>query len=440
MRSLLRLIFFLPSLAFAFTADDGAKTISTDGSYSDTTNGLAYVADKAQDGWVMTVGSAGQACNWSNQCNVSIAYTFTFQGASADNRPTIKFWDSSLIGINVGANPNKIVTVKDFIIEDSATGPTFRKIYVGGSGVCFRISNIKFNSLIVCAPLIGIGSINGTHLTGPYGLIDHCEWNFSSGCQMNGIFIIDNGSTDHWGWTQPMTWGTTNCVVVEDCIFTTDHAPAGTVIDSYGGGRMVLRYSNITNFYFSTHGRQSGANDSSLQHELYKCNFHVNDTMNGMGFMAWARGGSWLIWSNTVTQSQLQLLSGGSWRFSVECAASFWASEGCAAQLIYPADYPAIQQVGRGVVAGAEGSVPMYVWGNTVPAQNAGGPIWGEIQRYSDGTVEPPTGDAPFIIPDREYFTVAMPGYTPLAYPYSIGTNGGGVGANHKQLPFRKRS
>ncbi len=107
---------FLPSLllmssvtgGFAFTANDSTKTISTDGSYSDTTNACAYVSRKNQDDWVMTVGSPGASYTWSGPVTLPIGHTFTFQGVSAFSRPTISSTTTSGFGISVSPHNKQV--------------------------------------------------------------------------------------------------------------------------------------------------------------------------------------------------------------------------------------------------------------------------------------------------------------------------------------------
>jgi len=74
--------------------------------------------------------------------------------------------------------------------------------------------------------------------------------------------------------------------------------------------------------------------------------------------------------------------------------------------------YPCFQQVGRGVVNGAEGSVPVYFWSNVYNLGNAAnGDIW--ATESSD------------IQLNRDFFLSAKPGYTELAYPHPLRNTGG---------------
>jgi hypothetical protein len=401
----------------AFTAIDTNKTIRTDGTYSDTTNGIAYVKAKAQDGWVMTVGTAGGSYTWIHQCDVNIANTFTIQGASPNNRPLITFGAGSYpgngAGISVNATSNHIVTVKDFVLTDAAGGPAGAILWIKGQGVCFRVSNVMFTNKVAANNCGYVGNINGDNHPGPYGVWDHCQF-ISTGLSVYGVFVMHNGSQNHYAWTIPMSWGTTNAVYFEDCW---DYASAGNgragapMVDGDGGARVVIRQCNLTNNDITFHGIASGASDGTQQVEFYQNYFYTDETLNGFPWVMWLRGGTGLIFSNTVRQSTAGLL-GTCWRFSVECASSQWQAEHCLTLQQYPADYPASQQIGRGVAGASEGSVPVYIWSNTVPATT-----FGPTQLGMDT-------DAPFIQQGRDIFTNSVKsGYAPLVYPHPLVTS-----------------
>ena len=159
----------------AYTANDSGQTISSDGSYADTTAALAYVAAKKQDGWVMSVGSPGGAYVWTNTVTITVSNLFTFQGASPTNRPTITFGANSYsAGLNVCAKSGKVVTVKDFILTDVSGGPGNWLLGIFGEGVCFRVSNVKWVN-VNANNAAWVGYINSDTNGGPYGVFDLCE-------------------------------------------------------------------------------------------------------------------------------------------------------------------------------------------------------------------------------------------------------------------------
>lgn len=407
--------------AAAFQANDSAETISSDGSYADTAAAVAYAIGKAQNGWVVTVGTAGGSYTWTNQLLIGPQNSITLQGASPSNRPTVTFAGPVRSGIYIGAG-NNFVTIKDLIFNVAATGPTANVVGVDGTGECFRISNCEFlnsSTGVGTGTAFGlqIGSINSIHAPGPYGLVDNCQFYFPGGPVYNYINIFANGNADNWCWTQPMSWGTTNTVVIESCSFSQPHSsPMSGLVEAMGGARLTVRYNSITNIPESTHGMQSGAHCSTLQIECYENNWVLNDTSFTMSYLYLQRGGTAVIWSNTVTATSFWNL-GGVCQFWVECAAStLWQSEWCTSELLYPQNYPGPEQIGQGVVNGAPGSVPVYAWGNNFP-----GTTWGNFSLGRDN------GDAPFIQQGRDIYTNSiMPGYTPLIYPHPLVTSTGG--------------
>jgi hypothetical protein len=420
------LVFFCCSLLIvldcrAYQANDAAQAVLSDGSYADTAQAVAYAAGKGQDGWVVTVGVPGGTYVWSSSLILGMNNSITIQGASTNNRPTIIF--------NTGANSgiysrtyNHLVTIQNFIFNVGAQAPISNIIGIDGGGVCFRVSNCEFLQPSRATFGVQVGSINNDPIPGPYGLVDHCQFYFPGNVVYNYLNVRANGNISHWGWTQPMTWGTTNSVVVEDCAFSQPRSlPISHIVEADGGARICIRYCNVTNLAEGTHGVQSGAHDSTLQVECYENNFVVNDStgIDTMPYLFWQRGGTCVVWSNTVSTTSFWNL-GKVCEFTVECAESAnWQSESCGRQLMYPADYPGYQQVGQGVVNGAPGSDPIYCWGNNFP-----GTAWGD---YVLGLAE----DNSFIAQGRDIFlNTPKPGYTALVYPHPLVASGGNVPAS----------
>jgi hypothetical protein len=316
--------------------------------------------------------------------------------------------------------------LKDFIFNVATNGPAANVLDVDGNGVCFRISNCELlnsSTGIGTGTAFGlqVGSINSTHQSGPYGVVDHCQFFFPDGTVYNYVNVFANGCADGWCWTQPMTWGSTNSVVIESCGFSKPHAaPLAGLVEAMGGARLTIRYNNITNIPESVHGINSGAKSSTLQVEMYENNWMLNDTSFTMSYLYLQRGGTGVIWSNNVAETSFWNL-GGVCQFWVECAATkLWQSEHCSSQLLYPGDYPATEQVGQGVVNGAAGSVPVYAWGNNFPGTTYGNFMLGEE-----------SSDAPFIQQGRDIYTNSvMPNYTPLIFPHPLVTSGGSVSTN----------
>jgi hypothetical protein len=403
------LIFVSVDTGFAFTANDGNKTISSDGSLSDTQAAVNYVAGKNADGWVLTVGAAGGSYTWNSVATVNVPHTFTIQGASSSNRTTINFGSGANLIINCAAG--KPTTLKDFQFHNAPGLLTDGSVHIYGTGLCFRVTNCKWDNMNSWA--LFIGGINDTATGGPYGLVDHCQWEMPNfGNYMN---VRDNGSISHRGWTRPMSWGTTDTVCVEDCTFTNTNGVNAitSIAEADAGARILVRHCQINNLAWSTHGRQSGAADSTLQLECLHNTFNYTVHTVQAPYAFWLRGGTAVINDNTISIAGGYLSAG--FRFTEECAEpANWSSEHCSHLYTNPPDYPAFQQVGHGVVSGAQGLVPVYAWGNPDP----GGIYYGlyEVQ------------DTAFIHTNTEIIFSAKPGYTELVYPHPL-RNGSGLSA-----------
>jgi hypothetical protein len=418
MKALLLIVLVLTTLVLncpAYNALDTAQTIASDGSYADTMAALAYVTGKNQDGWVLTIGSPGVTYTWPGTLAIAPTGKLTIQGASDSNRPQILFSAATYADVFISASSNRLVTLKDLIIGWTGNQPSGCIVGVGGTGVCFRLSNCQFTQDASSKFVVQVGSVNSINAPGPYGVVDHCQFLLPFNDTFNLINIRANGCVNNYGWTLPMTWGSSNTVVIEDCQFSVPKgAPVGAAVEADAGARFTIRNCAITNIPVSSHGVASGAKCSTLQIECYKNNFYLTDANNTMPYMYWQRGGTCVLWSNTISSVSFWSLA-KVFYFSVECASSQWAAESCSNHLAYPGDYPGYQQVGQGVVNGKQGSVPVYLWGNKTP-----GTYYGDNAFGMDG------GDAPFIQIGRDIYTnTVMPGYTALVYPHPLVASGG---------------
>jgi hypothetical protein len=367
--------------AIAFTANDGAKTISTDGSFGDTTNAVAYVDAKNQDGWVVTVGSAGGSYTWSSPFNFNIGKQWVIQGASSDNRPTIIL--RAPLTFTGGSTSSQTVTIKDFIFSGTsgALDPMITLTGAGGATRQFRMTNCKLTntsnynserSLFVLA----------------YGLIDHCDF---EGGPENRVWCRNDGV----GWTGTMTFGTEQTICIEDCVFTNTQTPGSVVMSQVLDGdhamRVTFRHNTITNGNTETHGYTSGAGNEGLQAEIYSNQFYL--VGNGLDCADWAthiwRGGTGVCYSNTVTLV-------GFW--GANFMSKFRAEQ--------PESYPAPHQPGQGLIAANTlGRVPIYFWNNNWPG--------GTMSDFG-------LGEGTMVVNVDYYTNTPKPGYTALVYPHPL--------------------
>jgi hypothetical protein len=407
----------------AYNANDTTQTISSDGSYLDTSLAVAYVQSKAQDGWVLTVGAPGGSYAWNNALVINIPHVFTIRGADTNNRPTITVTCPSAPGIILDCVSNKTVTLRDFIFNEWQTANCL--INVVGNGVdCFRLTNLTFNHNAgngACA-WIGDNSYPATG-DGPYGLIDHCEISSS----INGGYGFYVRDTFH-SWLRPMTLGTRQAVYVENCSFHAASCNTGSpAIDGDNGARFVVRYCSLTNFSLASHGAEALPTNSVLQWEVMHNIWTMTDGQ-GLAFAFLARGGTGVMFSNTFTAT-------GSGFYNTAFNMVYYRALAGgpdnpvpgAPNRFYPADYLGTQQPGCGVMIGTNSdpnfpsmpwaSVPAYYWGSKISA-----PMF-----FAEAGGNPTN----FVRLGRDFFmNTPAPGYSEYIYPHPLDTGGGGIGSS----------
>jgi hypothetical protein len=313
-------------------------------------------------------------------------------------------------------SPGTFTTISNLILDVYNTGPGGAVIGIDGSNVCFRITHCTFLAGSTGASGASVGIVagsaaNSSKTQGPWGLVDNCNFYFQGLAAYNYLSLYCNGDTSQFGWSNSMTWGTTNQVVIENCNFSKPGS-SGTAAacEAMGGARFTLRYCNLTNVVESFHGIQSGSFCSTLQVEIYMNNWYLPDTTFELSYLVLQRGGTSVIWSNNCYMTGPFNMA-ATLTYWNECAAAKWQSEYCARQLQYPQDYPSPEQIGQGVTAPNKiGNQPCYVWGNSLPGTSFG---------FVLGT----DSDSQFIQQGRDIWTNSvMPGYTALPYPYYGGT------------------
>lgn len=305
-----------------FTFNDTTLTANSDGSYVGTVNALAHAAQNGNNGWYITVGTNGGSYQWPSAMSFSVPNMVTLAGASSTNRTSITFTNTGNDGIYM--NCGSYETLRDFIFNSSASGPLSDMVAIDGSNVCFRVANCQFlNTSVGQGTACGIRVCpghNATHFKGPWGLIDHTDFILPGGPVYNVINCHANGTADNWCWSNNMTWGTTNSVVIENVTsFQPEPVPLGGFVEADGGARVCIRYCNITNCPESTHGMASGSGNSTLQLEAYENNFvYKTATLDQIPYWFLQRGGTAVIFSNNFVNQ----LNGGSG--ALDAVFEFW--------------------------------------------------------------------------------------------------------------------
>jgi hypothetical protein len=340
--SLLAIFVLLPAVGLCYTNNDIAKTISTDGSATDTQNGINYMAGKAQDGWVITVGTAGGTYNWATSVSVpaGFVHSYTIQGAgSGATRSKIVSTHSNFSSFNILTNDGKLARLTNFIFNSTGTqSGGFLTISPPTNGIAhqsFRVDHCRFQDCHDFAVRISQANQNeGT----TYGLFDHDDfYDTSSG---DGIYIFAGNNANQWKTN--MTWGTVDTVVIEDCTFTctSPTVPGNPAIDSaYNGARWCARHNTFANWVCVVHGADS-APTSTLQVEFH----HNTMTVDISDYGLYCRGGCIMASNNTFSPSSA--FPNQVFKFANDSPGGF-------------------EKVGNGAVKGVETRLGAYFWNNS---------------------------------------------------------------------------
>ena len=242
------------------------------------------------------------------------------------------------------------------------------------------------------------------------GVIDHNEFvkGGGSGCMHASVYPEGTGATA-WGWPSQLS-AFDHTIFIEDNYFHNsgncpDHNPHA--VYGQNGGIFVFRHNEIHNMNADAHGFCAihGTREWELSNNRW-----IQDTGNSLWAMMHMRGGTGLIYGNSLTGGSGNVSWGVFWnefRVSSSCGASVTfdvpghgpvpASSQCATT----EGYPCAQQIGRGQNNSAD---PVYMWNNT------GFPQMG----WDDGV-------ASYVVLNRDYFTNGpKPGYVVYPYPHPL--------------------
>jgi hypothetical protein len=395
---LLLVLFSTFSLTLFVPGAWAAGVLTSNGTLSDTQAKINQAVATGEDGWTVVVGSPGGSYSWSSPLQIPGTVSITVQGAgsySPDTRPTINITHSQSAGVSINVRNGKVIRLTNLKFTDSGSPLTTIQVDGWSSQPSWRVDHIRFDNIADRTIIVG-GPDSSAGGIGPYGLVDNC-WFESTGNANRGLYLYF-GNDSH-SWTTANSFGTDKTIVIEDCVF---HRTGGTVpglpaIDSaYGGVRWLMRYCTLTNWVAVLHGADS-APTSTLQVEFNHNTVRVNDPVD---YVLYIRGGTGVATGNDIGISGSENNSGYNSAFKM-------VQDGpCGG------GYPCFQQPGRGVVNGAEGSVPLYFWNNTYNLGNA-----------ANGEVWDTEGNSHIQL-NRDFFLSAKPGYTELAYPHPLRSGG----------------
>ncbi len=408
------------------TTNTGTKTGSSDGSQSDTQALIDFVRNRAEDGWVLTIGTAGGSYTWASPVDLNgagtWAYSVTIQSAGGDSNKTTLTANFSTGGsaLVLRATNNKLVRFTGFICKVTAgnylsTG--WVNVDTHGVGDCansFRIDHNRFEdaggNVSGKGPMVGVVWPNRWSSGAVYGLIDNNTF-YTADSSVNtndGVYVYAGTSgsadTDLGQWNNSMTWGTASTVCVEHNTFT---VAAGLTVEgnpaidgAWFGARILSRYNTFNNWVTVHHGADS-AKSSVLQvesfHNIY--NLTANDAVD---YIHYHRGGCLRFAFNTIN------LSGGA---TVNQIIKTAMDHDASRSFLF-------QTISHGATAGVESVLGDYIWSNTI---NGGSPTL--VGQPANPNANSDTTTGQYVL-NTNYFLSAPGGFSELAYPHPLNTDG----------------
>ena len=387
----------------------------------------AIDAAESGDTVVIPTGSA----TWAEPVKVLVPKQLTIQGAGQESTVItwacpVQQWTYAPFWYVVGKEESVRFTQLGFVAYSNAL---FGCIAIIGDNAGIRIDHCKFTIANLAGNTRGIYIGSG----GARGVIDHCYFYAPEKTTAAGITCF--GQTNNWH--RPHTYGTTNALYVEDCVFDFVHAN-DSALDGYQGVHYVFRRNEVTNAMLSHHGTDSGSLRSTRSYEVYDNTFY---TTNSLARVFFSRGGSGVLFNNTAVgpygRGVVYYYYRADWKYTNQVAS--WGMVTGTNHLDGNFDstgYPALDQPGRGsfpdnsswpdvnAVSYATNDYQTlegaYQWGNTLN----GAPMVSHVQDafLKNGTYPTPPD---LIRKDRDYFDeIVKSGYSPLPYPHPLITDG----------------
>lgn len=343
----------------------------------------AGAANWAQTLWVKTaVSIIGAGTNSTIITNSSTGGAWLDLGAG--NPPLVQFsltnggW-CRFSGVQVQAN--------------SKTG--IRIHGTGGKVTYFRIDHCQFIS-----PNVAILWCDGS-LGGPFnGLMDNC-YATNYGMVLNSY----QWSGYNWTNTSPPFWGigSTNGVIIESCVFTNQNNGGNAQISSSYGNAYVFRHNIMGSVWgdgFDAHGNYNCLQNPANPESWGTCwvEIYGNQFSGPAGRMAMMRGGTCLIYSNSITGGvgdSMQVV------LEEEETYEFGLAAGCQDP---PGTWPYCEQITNS-----------FFWGNTLNGSANTNVILDNLTTAANPNA---------ILEGRDYWTHApnatnvLVAYAPLAFPH----------------------
>jgi hypothetical protein len=287
-----------------------------------------------------------------------------------------------------------------------------------------------------------------------YGVIDHCRVDAPGGMfvQHYGYTEVEGTYAGTTSWSLPLDLGGPTAIYVEDCTINYGSGWAPYMNDSWGGGRLVFRYNNLSRPIFQTHGARGNIR-GGLKLEVYG-NTMISDGI-AWDRIAQIRSGTGVFFNNIISGYQYQratiddprVCDTGASNFGGWCDGTSAWDGNLGSSGTGDSGWPCLDMPGRGTTSslmpgGIQPSEPYYAWRNgpeagcragvgTCTPQEVFVCSWG-YEKCSPGP--PTTCDYVRVFPAQSPHAGGVydaynngltpkPGYTPYTYPHPLITD-----------------
>jgi hypothetical protein len=305
LKVLLFLQFTFYLFTFAFAPRALANTIDA---ASCAANDVQSAINSASTGDTVVVPSG--SCTWTSQVSIA-SKGLTLQGQTVcAGTPAFSCTDNTKITLSASGEPALSVTGvsgTNFVIITgfswTITGVEVDQNAISVDGT-FQSVGFRFHHNHQVINTGGVSSTKGISVADIYGLIDHNVFDILDTVgTYHSAEVFGDWTTDGFrSWQQPLAVGTDQAVYIEDNTFNNSNQNE-ECLDGYAGGRAVVRHNQFNNTFTSFHGTDSGFFRSFFSLEMYQNTFTNNSSVTFFTPLYDHRGGTALIWGNTLNGS-----------------------------------------------------------------------------------------------------------------------------------------
>jgi hypothetical protein len=263
---------------------------------------------------------------------------------------------ASVFNVHTTSTYTNLMRISGFVFSNTSGGPT---ISLGWSGGDPRVDQLRIDhNTFRQTSGMSIATGHTQSIRRINGVIDSNR--FEGSTHEYPLMILGAGNND-WG---PSLQGTSQNLFVEDNVFNfaNENLGGGSGMDSWNGGRLVVRYNQITNARVAVHGVCHGG----------PANFEVyNNTIvggagsnNGYRLIHHQGSGEFLVFNNVASPAQatMALLNYRSSQPNPEGCGTCDGSQSIDGNRPGKNGYPCYRQPGR---TGDRTLRPVYVWNNS---------------------------------------------------------------------------